>query len=274
MKNRIKTYLKGKNPYLLASAAVVILSVLAIFLILQEDGPTESAECEEPLADAEYLQEETVAFVETQEEITAETAPLLESEVPEEETRKEEETPAKMEESGEEADEGAETSKGSEANAALESTPKPEETAEAVEAPEEPDPDQVEDVPEEAEQDEPESEKVPVSAPEEVPEEAPQETNVPKVHEHSWVFESVYQKPTCSNGGLVNQICAHCGETQVTSGTPTGEHTFEVEVAGDCCSEEVVKCAECNFREVREKNPEDHIDAEDGFCYGCGQEIG
>lgn len=92
----------------------------------------------------------------------------------------------------------------------------------------------------------------------------------PEVHQHSWIFESYYQKPTCSNGGLVNQICAHCGETQITGGIPTGEHVYEVETVGDCCSAEVVVCKECNFREVREKDPGNHIDLEDGFCYGCG----
>ena len=104
------------------------------------------------------------------------------------------------------------------------------------------------------------------------PEETPKPTEVPEpeVHEHSWVFESYYQKPTCSNGGLVTQICAHCGETQITGGIPTGEHAYEVETVGDCCSAEVVVCTECNFREVREKDPTNHIDVEEGFCYGCG----
>ena len=92
----------------------------------------------------------------------------------------------------------------------------------------------------------------------------------PEVHQHSWIFESYYQKPTCSNGGLVTQICAHCGETQITGGIPTGKHVYEVEIVGDCCSAEVVVCTECNFREVREKDPANHIDVEDGFCYGCG----
>ena len=68
----------------------------------------------------------------------------------------------------------------------------------------------------------------------------------------------------------MTQICAHCGETQVTGGTPTGEHHYEVETVGDCCSAEVVVCTECNSREVREKDPANHIDVEDGFCYGCG----
>ena len=118
----------------------------------------------------------------------------------------------------------------------------------------------------------PESEPAPVPVP--TPQPAPAETPEPDNHEHSWIFESFYQEPTCSNGGLVTQICAHCGETQVTGGTPTGEHHYEVETVGDCCSAEVVVCTECNYREVREKDPANHIDVEDGFCYGCGVKTG
>lgn len=92
-------------------------------------------------------------------------------------------------------------------------------------------------------------------------------------HEHNWMFESYYQNPTCSNGGLVTEICVQCGETQITGGVPTGKHSFKVETRGDCCSEEVVACIECNFREVRDKDPKNHIDIEDGFCYGCGQKV-
>lgn len=92
-------------------------------------------------------------------------------------------------------------------------------------------------------------------------------------HEHSWIFASYYQEPDCSNGGLLNEICAGCGETQTTPGVPTGEHTFLVEVAGDCCSKEVVACKVCHHREIREPDHMNHIDVEDGFCYGCGQKI-
>ena len=67
------------------------------------------------------------------------------------------------------------------------------------------------------------------------------------------------------------EVCTHCGETQITGGTPTGEHSYQVETPGDCLSEEVVVCSVCNYREVREKNPGNHIDVEDGFCYGCGK---
>lgn len=87
---------------------------------------------------------------------------------------------------------------------------------------------------------------------------------------HHWLFDSYFQEPTCSNGGLENQICARCGETRTVPGTPTGEHKFVVETQGDCCSAEVVRCEDCNSREVREKNPSNHIDVEDGICYGCG----
>jgi len=120
-------------------------------------------------------------------------------------------------------------------------------------------------------------EEIPVPQPTPAPEvtPAPEITPFPEetpvIHEHSWIFDSWYQEPTCSNGGLVNEICAHCGETQVTGGTPTGKHSYTVESTGDCCSEEVVVCTECNHRQVGEKNPNNHIDVEDGFCYGCGK---
>lgn len=111
----------------------------------------------------------------------------------------------------------------------------------------------------------------PDPTPDPVPEEPAVETPKPVVHEHNWLFESWYQEPTCSNGGLAMEICAHCGETQVTGGTPTEQHSYEVETPGDCLSEEVVVCSMCNYREVREKKPGNHIDVEEGFCYGCGK---
>ena len=113
----------------------------------------------------------------------------------------------------------------------------------------------------------------PIPVPEEtpMPESTPEPDKTPVPHEHSWSFQDWYQEPTCSNGGLVMEICVHCGETQITGGIPTGEHSYEVETSGDCLSEEVVVCTVCNYREVREKNLSNHIDVEDGFCYGCGK---
>ena len=90
---------------------------------------------------------------------------------------------------------------------------------------------------------------------------------------HNWIFTSYYQEPTCGNGGLESQVCAVCGETRTTSGTPTGKHSFVVETPGDCCTEELVRCEDCNHREVRAKDAGNHMDVEDGFCYGCGQEV-
>ena len=124
----------------------------------------------------------------------------------------------------------------------------------------------------------PEQESIPqeeqeVKLPAEEESEIPSSQEQEKVCTHSWVFESFYQVPTCRNGGLENQICAHCGETQITGGTPTGEHVYKVETPGDCCSEKVVVCTECNHREVREKDMGNHMDVEDGFCYGCGEAI-
>ena len=118
----------------------------------------------------------------------------------------------------------------------------------------------------------PQEEQEPEVSPDEEPENPPSKEPEVSCH-HSWVFESFYQEPTCGNGGLENQVCAHCGETQVTGGTPTGEHSYCVETPGDCCSEEVVVCTECNHREIKEKDMGNHIDVEDGFCYGCGTTI-
>ncbi len=124
----------------------------------------------------------------------------------------------------------------------------------------------------------PEQESIPqeeqeVKPPAEEEQEIPSSQEQEKVCAHSWIFESFYQEPTCSNGGLENQVCAHCGETQITGGTPTGKHEFKVETPGDCCSEEVVVCTVCNHREIKEKDTGNHIDVEDGFCYGCGETI-
>ena len=112
--------------------------------------------------------------------------------------------------------------------------------------------------------------------PEVIPEETPVPGGIPEPeapHEHSWMFESVFQEPTCSNGGLENQICIHCGENRTVGGTPTEKHDYMVETEGDCCSEEIIRCTVCNNREVRGKNPDNHIDLEDGICYGCGAKV-
>lgn len=124
----------------------------------------------------------------------------------------------------------------------------------------------------------PEQESIPqeeqeVKPPAEEEQEIPSSQKQEEPCAHSWVFESFYQEPTCSNGGLENQVCAHCGETQITGGTPTEKHEFKVETPGDCCSEEVVVCTVCNHREIKEKDTGNHIDVEDGFCYGCGETI-
>lgn len=115
----------------------------------------------------------------------------------------------------------------------------------------------------------------------EVSEETPQPTSIPEILPevtkeactHNWIFTSYFQEPTCGNGGLENQVCAVCGETQTTSGTPTSKHTFVVETPGDCCTEEILRCSACNYREVGSKDTENHMDVEDDFCYGCGQEV-
>ena len=294
MVKKIKTYLKGCNPYLAASAAIVIMSVVIICLILK--GET-SAEQETDMVSVETV---------VQNEVEESGAGMAweETDVKEQETITEQEDLAESglaEESSMSEDSEAETAKVTEQESAMTPEPEiikePEKEAEIVVTP------VPEQVPEESaeesqtpaeEENTPEEENVPAPEPEEIPESVPEvtpeieptptpepepapapiPTPEPDTHEHSWIFESFYQEPTCSNGGLVTEICAHCGETQVTGGTPTGEHIYEVETVGDCCSAEVVACTECNYREVREKDPANHIDVEDGFCYGCGVKTG
>lgn len=294
MVKKIKAYIKGCNPYLVASAAIVILSVVVICLILK--GET-SAEQEADMVSVETVVQNDV------EESDAGIA-LEESGVKEQETITEQEDLAERgfaEESSMSEALEAEDAKVTEQEPATTPEPEiikePEKEAEIVVTPT-PEP-----IPEESveesqipaeEENTPEEENVPALKPEEIPESVPEiipeieptptpepepapapiPTPEPDTHEHSWIFESFYQEPTCSNGGLVTEICAHCGETQVTGGTPTGEHHYEVETVGDCCSAEVVVCTECNYREVREKDPANHIDVEDGFCYGCGVKTG
>ena len=268
---KIREYLKGKNPYLVASVAVVILSMGLIGALLWDVPSAEDAEIS---VSAESSMEE---FVETQEsEVQTEEVWETEeiTEVLDETQQVEEPVFENPKEGEEESDPLSEEICG-----AVSATEESQEETESTEASTEPEteesPEEVPDLTPERELDK-DQETVPVEEMEELPEEEvipePEEIPEPEVHEHSWIFESFYQEPTCSNGGLVTQICAKCGETQITGGTPTGEHSYEVETEGDCCSETVVVCTECNFREVREKDPDKHIDVEDGFCYGCGQQ--
>lgn len=267
---KFKKYLKNVNPYLLASAAVVGVSALIIFFLVTGENPTqdkeilvieesvdcESEETEEPVLDqvteSEALEESDEMSGEIEEstvedEVTVEQESIKDKDV-------EQESQIATEEAKEFSEEDLENEK------------QPEESKEPKKPEEE---EQPEVRPEESEA-VPEEPDITPEEPDTTPEESEFTPEEPEVHEHSWIFESYYQKPTCSNGGLVNEVCAHCGETQITGGTPTGEHFFEVETVGDCCSAEVAVCTECNYREVREKDSANHIDVEDGFCYGCG----
>ena len=250
-------FLKNKNPYLIASAAIVVVSFLIIFFLLRGEDPEEVKDV--------IVIEETVVSEEVEEVVTNSV-----------EVSETEETPSIEADSREAAEESvsvestiAEVTKEEiqeleEEKGSIEKQKTPESTIEETDH---------------DEKKEEEPEEVPEIQPEVIPEKAPELEEVPadpiqpEIHVHSWAFESYYQEPTCSNGGLVNQICVHCGETQISAGTPTGEHLYEVETPGDCCSAEVVVCMECNFREVREKDMKNHIDVEDGFCYGCGQKV-
>ena len=289
MSKKIKEYFQGKNPYLLASAAIVIVSIFIISMILKDEVSTEK----ESDTDAMSTQQSTEASI-TETESIQEAAVTEESEVVdevqesepiEEPVQKDEEATSVAESESENI---AETQ--SKPEEFVQSTPVPEKETpqENVTKPKETVTPEVNSVPQpepsapqESEIAPPEETAVPedtpapqpTPTPEEapMPEATPSPEKAPEVHEHCWIFDSWYQEPTCSNGGLVNEICAHCGETQVTGGTPTGKHSYIVESTGDCCSEEVVVCTECNHRQIGEKNHNNHIDVEDGFCYGCGK---
>ena len=290
MNKKIKEYFKGKNPYLLASAAIVIVSVCIISMILKDEVSTTKENdmvsstkqsTEESIADTESVKESleaesSEATGEVQESETIETS----VEEDEEATKVVESEPVNIVETQSKPDESVQSTPMpekkpvQEITSTQENTTEPEEIVTPDPQPELPATPEPEVVPSE----EPSvPEEIPVPQPTPAPEvtpapeitPSPEET--PVIHEHSWIFDSWYQEPTCSNGGLVNEICAHCGETQVTGGTPTGKHSYTVESTGDCCSEEVVVCTECNHRQVGEKNPNNHIDEEDGFCYGCGK---
>ena len=290
MLKKIKEYFKGKNPYLMSSAAIVILSVVIISILLKDemsagkDADTATQQSwEESVEGIEQEQE----FVETESsenlEVLTDIANSETAEIPEQEkteVSKVEETEVSGEEETQKVQEEPVTKVPATPEPEPTSTPTPqievEESAVPEEVPEvqpEPSAPQEPEVPEETPIVEETPSPEPIPSPEVTPEPEPEPTPevTPTPHEHSWIFESWYQEPTCSNGGLVNEICAHCGETQVTGGTPTGNHDLQVETPGDCCSQEVVVCTHCNYREVRETDPSNHIDVEDGFCYGCGK---
>lgn len=267
MRNKIMTYLKGKNPYVMASFTIVTITVGIIFVLLQgadtapAEGMDESLSTEQVIS----IEESTEAFIESEDQSDIEVLPDLgtvESEIKESETVGIEavENECVVSESVFPKEDSGEEITDSKTESMLTKTPEveTEPLTPEVAMPE----------PEEQEPERPEEDTPILQEPMTEPEE--ESTPVEEVHVHSWIFESYYQEPTCSNGGLITEICAHCGETQITGGTPTGKHEFKVETYGDCCSAEVVVCMTCNYREVREKDLKNHIDVEDGFCYGCG----
>ena len=268
MFKKVKEYFKGKNPYLMASAAIVIVSMAVICLLLKDEM---SAVQETDTVDVVSEVVIEVQESETLEEVEQESEILFQA--PDSETESVMETQAEPIESVQSTPEPQITSE-PEKTTLPEITPAPEseplaEQEEMISSEVIPDTQPEEEVPKEPEKT-PEPEVIPESEETPVPEVLP-ESEAP--HEHSWMFESVFQEPTCSNGGLENQVCAHCGETRTVGGTPTGEHDYVVENVGDCCSEEIVRCSECNTRDVREKDMRNHIDVEDGICYGCGQKV-
>lgn len=261
MRNKIMNYFKGKNPYLLASFVIVLVTVGIMFVLLQD---TEPAGTSGDVVSAEQISDMGKGSI----EVYAESSTEVETQ-PGNEAVLEQESVAI-----DEADENSTETEAESMPSEMTAKEKEQHNSEVTKSEsEEPEKEETKEIPKEEFNDtssnQPE-EELPDQA-EQEPEPEAEESQVEEAHVHSWIFESYFQEPTCSNGGLVTQICAQCGETQITGGTPTGEHDYEVETPGDCCSAEVVVCRECNFREVREKNAQNHVDIEDGFCYGCGQ---
>ena len=270
-----KKILLGDYPHRRITAVLLLLSVVMMCLVIRNDVPepketdvvTDNTETVDSVNESES---ESVGDEFTD---TEETEPsLMEGEI--EESLTSEETIAKEAEEVHASEEQM-TESISVQEVIAESSVAPEE--ESLELPQKPTvPDRTPE-PESMETSElipevtPAPEPIPVPEETPMPESTPEPDKTPVPHEHSWSFQDWYQEPTCSNGGLVMEICVHCGETQITGGIPTGEHSYEVETSGDCLSEEVVVCTVCNYREVREKNLSNHIDVEDGFCYGCGK---
>lgn len=295
MLKKVKEYFKGKNPYFMASAAIVIVSIFIISMILKDEVSTGKESDMDAINTQQSTEESTAETESIQESLETKSSEVVdevqESETIETSVQEDEEVTNVLES---EPVNLAETQ--SKPVESVQSTPVPEKTPvqEIASAPENEtkpeeavipevdyDPQPEPSVPQEPEiapseepsvqEDTPSPQPTPAPEVTPMPEITPSPEETPIIHEHSWIFDSWYQEPTCSNGGLVNEICAHCGETQVTGGTPTGKHSYTVESTGDCCSPEVVVCTECNHREVGEKNPGNHIDVEDGFCYGCGK---
>ncbi len=256
---RLKRAFKNINLYMAVSALIVLISLIIINLLLWDTVRPE----EEP--------EDMLIVLESEEEDNGETIIDAESE----------------------EIEIAEASESSIASEPLEAwvTVEPEE--QSVVEPEEQsvaEPEEIE-LPEPMKQEEAKTEESKVqetpqepqnetvTAPTEIQPPLVEETEEPEVAEppkecnHSWIFSSYYQEPACSSGGLENQICIRCGAGQTMPGTATGQHIFVTETEGDCCGDEIVICKDCNYREVRGKKADNHIDVEDGFCYGCGMKI-
>lgn len=279
MRNKIMNYFKGKNPYLLASFAIVMVTVGIMFVLLQDKEPAGTSEEVVSTDQISVIGKESIE-VSTEVESQPSNEDVLKYESAERVIEEVEVVDTEADFSIDEADENSTEIKSTESevesmHSEMTATEKEQHNSEVMKPKsEEPEKEEPTEVSKE------EFNEIPSNQPEEElpyqPEQKPEpeeESQVEEAHVHSWIFVSYFQEPTCSNGGLITQICAHCGETQITGGTPTGEHDYEVETPGDCCSAEVVVCRECNFREVREKNAQNHVDVEDGFCYGCGHKI-
>lgn len=268
--NKLNSYVQRNKRYLLGVSVTLFAAAILLGIFIKNTSSVADKQCTEIVeSDSETIAENvgTVSQAETLESEVWESA--------EKETCEKESTAETVERTDEHPGEFTESTSREDAKAETVSSPE-----ENVNQPGEvsalnPEKETQESMPEKIEEaDATEMENIESDPPTEPDESAATDTPAEsEEHEHSWVFEAYYQKPTCSNGGLVTEICAQCGETQITGGTPTGKHTYEVEIPGDCCSEQGVVCTECNYREMREKDSGNHIDVEDGFCYGCGQKV-
>ncbi len=254
----IKEFLKRTNPYMVGSIVIVVFTIcLIVWLICDgtkgEDIPLQDTIVKVETNETEQKEEKEVIFVRETESQVMETVASTESIAETTEETKEVMVLLSKEE-------GA--------------VPKSEPPRQAVSELVGPEPESTNPSGSEPEQEEPEppAEVKPEPEEPEIPEPTPT-PEPPKECNHNFIFDSYYQEPTCSSGGLENQVCMHCGMSQTTPGTPTGEHHFVTETEGDCCSEEVVICKDCNYRETWSKNSGNHIDVEDGFCYGCGTKL-
>lgn len=91
MKDKIMTYLKGKNPYVIASLAMVMITVGIIFVLLQggDTAPAEKSDESISTEQQNFVEESTETFIDSEVQTDVEILPdleLAENEIKETET--------------------------------------------------------------------------------------------------------------------------------------------------------------------------------------------